>query len=184
MDGRAWWAAVYGVAKSRTRLSDFIFTFHFHALEKEMETHSSVLAWRIPGTGEPGGLPSMGSHKVGHNWSDLAAAAAAQNDYMWGISAQFVMYVLSTDHSLWPRLPTKLFLKYIKDVNKHLFWHRQLLSMAMASPFPSHDCFCPHYEHGDCCLCDKLPAMDLIFWFIFCLVSRSTDSSTYSLFNT
>ena len=75
MDGGAWWAAVHGVTKSRTRLSDFTFTFHFHALEKEMETHSSVLAWRIPGTGEPGGLPSMGSHRVGHDWSDLAAAA-------------------------------------------------------------------------------------------------------------
>ena len=61
--------------KSRTRPSDFTFTFHFHALEKEMATHSSVLAWRIPGTGEPGGLPSMGSHRVGHNWSGLAAAA-------------------------------------------------------------------------------------------------------------
>ena len=63
----AWWAAVYGVAQSRTRLSDFIFTFHFHALEKEMATHSSVLAWRNPGTEEPGGLPSMGSHTVGHD---------------------------------------------------------------------------------------------------------------------
>ena len=62
---------------SRTRLSNFTFTFHFHALEKEMATHSSVLAWRIPGMGEPGGLPSMGSHRVGHDWSDLAAAAAA-----------------------------------------------------------------------------------------------------------
>ena len=65
MDGAAWWAAVHGVAKSRTRLSDFTFTFHFHALEKEMATHSSVLAWRIPGTGEPGGLQSMGSQRVG-----------------------------------------------------------------------------------------------------------------------
>ena len=65
---------LHGVAKSRTRLSDFTFTFHFHALEKEMATHSSVLAWRIPGTGNPGGLPSMGSHRVGHDWSDLAAA--------------------------------------------------------------------------------------------------------------
>ena len=74
-DGGAWWAAVYGVAKSQTQLSDFTFTFHFHALEKEMATHSNVLAWRIPGTGEPGRLPSMGSHRVGHNWSDLAAAA-------------------------------------------------------------------------------------------------------------
>ena len=61
MDGGAWWAAVHGVAKSRTRLRDFTLTFHFHALEKEMATHSSVLAWRIPGMGEPGGLPSMGS---------------------------------------------------------------------------------------------------------------------------
>ena len=68
MDGGAWLAAVHGVAEGRTRLSDFTFTFHFHALEKEMKTHSSGLAWRIPGTGEPGGL-----HRVGHNWSDLAA---------------------------------------------------------------------------------------------------------------
>ena len=73
MDGGAWWAAVHGVAKSRTWLSDFTITFHFHASEKEMATHSSVLACRIPGTGEPGGLPSMGSHRVGHDWSDLAA---------------------------------------------------------------------------------------------------------------
>ena len=75
MGGGAWWAAVHGVAKSRTRLSDFTFTFHFRALEKEMATHSSVLAWRIPGKGEPGGLPSMGSHRVGHDWSDLAVVA-------------------------------------------------------------------------------------------------------------
>ena len=74
MDGGAWWAAVHGVTKSQTQLNAFTFTVHFHALEKEMATHSSVLAWRIPGTGEPGGLPSMGSHRVGHNWSDLAAA--------------------------------------------------------------------------------------------------------------
>ena len=67
MGGGAWWAAVHGVAKSRTRLSDFTFTFYFHALEKEMATHSSVLAWRIPGTGKPGGLPSTGSHRVGHD---------------------------------------------------------------------------------------------------------------------
>ena len=77
MGGGAWYAEVHGVSKSRTWLSDFTFTFHFHALKKEMATHSSVLAWRIPGTGEPGGLPSMGSHRVGHDWSDLAAAAAA-----------------------------------------------------------------------------------------------------------
>ena len=78
LDGGAWWAALHGVVKSWTRLSDFTFTFHFHALEKEMATHSSVLAWRIPGTWEPGGLPSMGSHRVRHDWSNLAAAAAAE----------------------------------------------------------------------------------------------------------
>ena len=66
-DGGAWWAAVHGVAQSRTRLSEFTFTFHFHALEKEMATHSSILAWRIPGTGKPGGLLSMGWHRVGHD---------------------------------------------------------------------------------------------------------------------
>ena len=76
MDGGTWWVAVHGVVKSRTRLSELIFTFHFHALEKETATHSSVLAWRIPGMGEPGGLPSMGSHRVGHDCSNLAAAAA------------------------------------------------------------------------------------------------------------
>ena len=76
MDRGAWWAAVHGVTKSRTWLSGFTFTFHFHALEKEMATHSSVLAWRIPGTGEPSRLPSMGSHRVRHDWSDLAAAGA------------------------------------------------------------------------------------------------------------
>jgi len=76
MDVGAWWAAVHGVTNGQIWLSDFTFTFHFHALEKEMATHSSVLAWRIPGMGEPVGLPSMGSQ--GHNWSDLAAAAEAQ----------------------------------------------------------------------------------------------------------
>ena len=67
MDREAWRAVIHGVAKSWARLSDFTFTFHFHALEKETATHSSVLAWRIPGTGEPGGLLSMGSHRVGHD---------------------------------------------------------------------------------------------------------------------
>ena len=67
MDRGAWWAAVHGVSKGRTRLNDFPFTFHFHALEKKMATYSSVLAWRIPGTGEPGELSSMGWHRVGHD---------------------------------------------------------------------------------------------------------------------
>ena len=89
-DSGAWWTAACGVAQSWTRLSDFTFTFHFHALEKEMATHFSVLAWRIPGTGEPGGLPSMGSHRVGHDWSELAAAAAAlcplPSEVLWRLS--------------------------------------------------------------------------------------------------
>ena len=78
MDGGAWKAVVHGVAEGQTWLSDFTFTFHFHALEKEMATHSRVLAWRIPGMGEPGGLPSMGLHRVRHDWSDLAAAEVFQ----------------------------------------------------------------------------------------------------------
>ena len=85
MDGGARWATVYGVMKSQKRLSDFTFTFHFRALEKEMATHSSVLAWRIPGMGEPGGLPSLGSQRVGHDPSDLAAAAAANSNRYYGL---------------------------------------------------------------------------------------------------
>ena len=90
MDGGAWWTAVHVAAGSHIRLSDFTFTFHFHALEKEMATHSSVLAWRIPGTGEPGGLLSMGSHRVGHDWSDLAAAAACTGE---GCSTLFLSFL-------------------------------------------------------------------------------------------
>ena len=87
MDGGAWKSAVHGVAEGRTPLNHFTFTFHFYTLEKEMATHSSVLAWRTPGMGEPSGLPSMGSHRVGHDWSDLAAV-------------QFSHSVMS--NSLWP----------------------------------------------------------------------------------
>ena len=94
MDGGAWWAAVHGVAKSRRWLSDFTFTFHFHVLEKEMATHSSVLAWRIPGTGEPGEMPSMGSHRVGHDWSDLAVAAA-----VWLSNVSMFLYTVSSSSS-------------------------------------------------------------------------------------
>ena len=101
MDGGAWWAAVHGVSKSQTWLSDFTFTFHFHALEKEMAIHSSILAWRIPGTGEPGGLPSMGSHRVGHNWSDLAAAAESPiTRYCWNnnlVSSLYVFFLPVTE---------------------------------------------------------------------------------------
>ena len=90
MDGGAWWATVRGVAKSRTRLSNFTFTFHFHALEKEMATHSSILAWRVPGTGEPAGLPSMGLHRVWHDWRDLAAAAAS-NSFWCTVHVQLLL---------------------------------------------------------------------------------------------
>ena len=82
MDREAWCAAVHGVAVSQTRLSDFTFTFHFHALEKEMATHSGVLAWRIPGMGEPGGLPSMGSQRVRH---DLATSLHLYGCESWTI---------------------------------------------------------------------------------------------------
>ena len=94
MDGGSWWAAVHGVAKSRTRLNDFTFTFHFHALEKETATHSSVLAWRIPGMGEPSGLPSMGSLRVGHDWSDLQYSTVMQ----WG--AEYTSFILNSEGTL------------------------------------------------------------------------------------
>ena len=103
MDGGAWWAAAHGVAKTRTRLSNFTFTFHFHALEKEMATHSSVLAWRIPGTGEPGGLPSMRSHRVGHDWSDLAEAGRFWLVYsLSGISGHPGLSALKDVGCVWP----------------------------------------------------------------------------------
>ena len=105
----------HGVTKSWTRLSDFTFTFHFHALEKEMATHSSVLAWRIPGTGEPSGLQAMGLHRVGHDWSDLAAAAAwilicFPNDLEFLLHLIILMLKLSQNwptgtSSKWPLYP-------------------------------------------------------------------------------
>ena len=85
MDRGAWWVADHGVTKSRIWLSDFTFTFHFHALEKEMATHSSALPWRIPGTAEPCGQPSMGSHRVGHDWGDLAAAWSSEISLLTGL---------------------------------------------------------------------------------------------------
>ena len=112
MDRGAWWAAIHGVAKSRTQLSDFTFTFHFHALEKEMATYSSVLAWRFPGTGESGGLPSLGSHRVRHDWSVLAAAAAA---VYWMTCNSYFMNIHSLGNliSILHTLP--LILKVLQD---------------------------------------------------------------------
>ena len=83
MDGGPWWAAVHGVAKSRTQLSDFTLTFHFHALEKEMATHSSVLAWRIPWMEDPGGPQSMGSLRVGHDWATSLHFFSFMNSFIW-----------------------------------------------------------------------------------------------------
>ena len=86
------WRSLVGYSpwgpKSQTQMSDFTFTFHFHALEKEMSNHSIVVAWRIPGTGEPGGLPFLGSHRVGHDWRDLAAAAAVIPTSVWSLKKQ------------------------------------------------------------------------------------------------
>ena len=97
MDGGAWKAAVHGVAEGRTRLSDVIFTFHFHSLEKEMATHSSVLAWSIPGMGEPGGLPSMRLHRVGHDGSHLAAAAEKAREFQKKVYFCFINYTKCFD---------------------------------------------------------------------------------------
>ena len=116
MGGGAWWAAVHGVAKSQTWLSNFTFTFHFHALEMEMATHSSVLAWRIPGTGELGGPPSMVSHRVGHDWSNLAAAELVSSEIGYlaeAISKQSVpskgWLLLNTYSKMWEK-------KWLKEV--------------------------------------------------------------------
>ena len=102
MDGGAWWAAAHGVAKGWTWLSDFTFTFHFHTLEKEMATHSSVLAWRIPGTRELGGLLSMGSHRVGHDWSDLAVSCQKLHLDANCIRQMCVLSCWVMSESLWP----------------------------------------------------------------------------------
>ena len=124
MDGGAWWATVHGVPKSWTRLGDFTFTFHFHALEKEMATHSSVLAWRIPGPGEPGGLPSMGSHRVGYDRRNLAAAATTP----FSIICRNFVYSLNT-HTL-------LYSQYFPNILTLFVQHHEALcrEMYLSSP--------------------------------------------------
>ena len=130
MDRGAWKAAVHGVAEGQTWLSDFTFPFHFHASEKEMATHSSVLASRIPGMGEPGRLPSMGSHRVGHDWSDLAAAAAASSTLLllkagrlWSYALPFCVhrctFITRTSTHLW-LLGREFWMIKVKCVQIHL----------------------------------------------------------------
>ena len=136
MDRGAWWAAVNGVTKSWTRLSDFTFTFHFHALEKEMATHSSVLAWRIPGMGEPGGLPSMGSHRVGHDWSDLTAAAAATADYQFSSVAQSCPTLWDTMNRSIPGLPVHHQLPEFTQTHVHRVGDAIQSSHPLSSPSP------------------------------------------------
>ena len=147
MDGGAWWAAVHEVAKSWTWLSNFTFTFHFHALEKEMATHSSVLAWRIPGMAEPGRLPSMGLHRVGHDWSDLPAIhnicyfldkivcvsnlfSLMSHDFSSSYSRIELLIVFK--HVIWIRNyfkhSKKFFHAFIQQIfNKYLLWPRHCL---------------------------------------------------------
>jgi len=112
------------VPETQIWLSDFTFTFHFHALEKETATHSSVLAWRIPGTGEPGGLPSMGSYRVSHNWSDLAAAAAAASESVLSMNIQsWFPLGLTGLNSLQPRGLSGVFSS--TTIQKHQFFGAQ-----------------------------------------------------------
>ena len=122
MDGGAWKAAVHRVAEGRTWLSDFTFTFHFHALEKERATHSSILAWRIPGTGETDGLPSIGSHRVGHDWSDLAAAAV-------GVASPEAAHEEALVGRNWGFLPAALPVNHIRSgsssSSQAFRWHQQ-----------------------------------------------------------
>ena len=131
MEGGAWKAAVHGVAEGRTQLSDFTFTFHCHALEKEMATHSSVLAWRIPGTGEPGGLPSMGPHRVGHDWSDLAVAGQLElHRFLYCRTSQnlYTPWCLLwlCERSIWFKVFLYLFTGVFggKDLPKHVYMNR------------------------------------------------------------
>ena len=115
MDGGAWWAAVHGVTKSWTRPSDFTSTFHFHVLEKEMATHSSVLAWRIPGMVEPGGLPSMGSHRVRHDCGDITTTKLQE--------ALGMSNVLSILPCLWKLIPNIQPAQWLIHVAKKEVWY-------------------------------------------------------------
>ena len=128
MEGGAWKAAVHGITEGRTQLSDFTFSFHFHALEKEMAPHSSILAWRILGMGEPGGLPSMGWHRVGHDWSDLAAAAASSLSIMSSKSL-LVVSCVSEFHPFWGWIIFHMPCFIYSSVGRHLDYFHTLAIM-------------------------------------------------------
>ena len=144
VDRGAWWAAVHGVAKSRRRLSDFTFTLHFHALEKEMATHAIVLAWRIPGTRQPGGLPSMGLHRVRHDWSNLAAAAAAAG----------IVYSLRDSF----RKTIKLNQLYCGDGLLHFLLHNRVICVYFISP-------AIRWNHMNCCFWRSGCQISSFTWF-------------------
>ena len=150
MDGGAWKAA-----EGQTRLSDFTFTFHFHALEKEMATHFSVLAWRIPGTVEPGGLPSMGSHRVRHNWSDLEAAAAEH--HLWGFAKPLITRYCSWPFCLLISLPHETVLwkvdSFLNDLYHLSLFLKQSRHSSSYISFPVHSLhkhFLPRLLLGKC----------------------------------
>ena len=151
---RAWKAAVHGVTEDQTWLINFTFTFHFHALEKEMATHSSVLAWRIPGTGEPGGLPSMGSHRVGHDWSDLAAAAATDSNtslYGLNIKNNFIANWMSTGFGIQARLNLESWF---------FFYSTQLLTFLLTYPSVCNILLVMNCRHNIC----KVLSWDGLDW--------------------
>ena len=148
MDGGAWWTTVHGVAKSQIRLSNFAFIFHFHALEKEIATHSSVLAWKIPGTGELCGLPCMGSHRVGCDWSDLVAAAATAttNEFEELFMNWMVIYRSSLQKCLFTSfvflnwfscllLMCKNSLYILVTRSSLAIWFTNIFSLSLACPF-------------------------------------------------
>ena len=149
MDGGAWKAAVHEVAEGRTRLSDFTFTFYFHVLEKEMAAHSSVLAWRIPGTASLVGciVQSMGSHRVGHDWSNLAAAAAAAavtSDTEHLIMGLFVWFWVVQIFYIFSFLFSLLFLSSsLRYTVRFFIWNIILLKIEVCNyKFASEHCFC------------------------------------------
>ena len=160
MDGGAWWAAVHGVTGSRTELSDFTLTFHFHALEKEMATHSSVRAWRIPGTVEPGGLLSMGLHRVGHDRSNLAAAAAAAVYTFLHLSCLFYL-------ATWPGdTPSNEYIfSFLSATAMHMHHIYSTSPILMDTGIVSNFCY-----YNQCC--KEYPCAHIFLYFCQCIFGR------------